>query len=153
MADDIDPRFDPAFQRGFEATVGTTRRRPPVGTPSVVPAQETVAKPTAPIVAPRAVVDDESFVDHPIATALDPEPEARRFNPFLVALVLIGVVLIAAGIAGSMFANSVFQTDLTSTVSYVTVLLVISGSAVSIGVGVATLIGILFLAALRYRRG
>ena len=155
MADDptLDPRFDPAFQRGFEGTVGTTRRRPPVGTPSVVPAQEIVSKPVVVEAAPRALAPeplDERPVSH--APEAEDEAEGRRANPFIVALIVIAVVLIGAGIWGSMFANTVFQTDLTSSVSYVTVLLVISSSAVSIGLGVATLIGIVFLYAARSLR-
>jgi hypothetical protein len=83
------------------------------------------------------------------ASTPEDEPEARGATPFVIALAVIGAVLILAGLAGATFATTVFSTNLTSTISYVTVLLVISGSAVSIGVGVATLIGIVFLFALR----
>ncbi len=160
MADDtgsgnagLDPRFDPAFQRGFEGTIGTTRRRAPVGTPSVVPAQDIVQKSVVVEPSQRAVIAEPPET---LPATRGPEPredvEAPRFSPFVAVLVVIAVALIGAGIWGAIFANSVFQTDLTSSVSYVTVLLVISGSAVSIGVGVATLIGIVFLYAARSLR-
>jgi hypothetical protein len=165
MADDdesIDPRFDPAFQRGFEGTVGVTPRRPPVGTPSVLPAQQTVRPTASSPAAARPPVP--SYATQPVATEHEPletsfdqaeaEPaQPRRLNPYVIALAVIGVVFIVAGIAGAQFANGVYASDtLTSAVSFSTVLLVISGSAVSIGLGVATLIGIVFLFALRYRR-
>lgn len=165
MADDdesIDPRFDPAFQRGFEGTVGVTPRRAPLGTPSVLPAQAPPTPPAQVQPAARAVVSSyavrpgapEAIVDAAPEPAVAPDDEPqRRFNPFLVALAVIGVVLIVIGLVGAQFANGVYASDtLTSSISYATVLLVISGSAVSAGLGLATLIGIVFVYALRYRR-
>ena len=172
MSDDknIDPRFDPAFQRGFEGTVETTRRRPTVGTPSVLPAGQTPQPPrptqtsAVPAAATRPALPDyaqrTTAGDRPSPTddfdALaesEPEPVRRRVNPFVIALVVIAVVFIGLGLWGAQFANTVYQSDTLSTsISYVTVLLTISGSAVSIGLGVATLVGIVFLYAARYGR-
>ncbi|MEY2848637.1 MAG: hypothetical protein RI885_1302 [Actinomycetota bacterium] len=123
MADDrdttIDPRFDPAFQRGFvgEVAIGsddsTTRQAlflpPPVITvppsgpspvsKSTVAAPDfshTTAGPDDALTELEAAFDDDHDDDRPIA-------EGR--NPFVIALWILGPVFIGAGIA--MYGTSI----------------------------------------------
>jgi hypothetical protein len=125
---EIDPRFDPAFQRGFDPSVpldsvpavsaptdGSQRRAPiqssvvaaapaPVAAPAkVVPVQ---APPARPVVghAPTPVVVPELVQDEVVRLADAPvdedaaEDSSPARNPYLLALGIIAVVLITVGV-------------------------------------------------------
>jgi hypothetical protein len=193
MADekDLDPRFDPAFQRGYSGDVVTQRRRPSIGTPTVTPAGQ-VGRPTPPypvptrgahsaaaapanqgqdstsaaatIGAPPAANAGVAPAEPTAASARldsiagvggpdDAEPEERsRFNPFLLALIIIAIVLIAVGIWAAQFVMQSFGSDGTAFTSYFILLLASFGAPLSITLGVATLVGVLFVFASRWRR-
>ena len=92
MADDevpeVDPRFDPVFQRGYDPAVHAAPvRRSVLRAPAVKPAPLPVA-PTA------AEVPPVVGVEHEDQDELEDEPHRR--NPWLLALVLVSTAFLAA---------------------------------------------------------
>ena len=149
MSDDasqFDPRFDPAFQRGFN------------GPTSAVPREK--LQPTAALAAPVVA----SVVDAPQAPAVtssapavtpqvEAEPEPRRANPFLISLFVVALLLIGGGLylvskLGDMFANP----SSSSQYDYITLQALTIGAPLVIVLGIATGIGVLFVYAVRFRR-
>lgn len=150
-ASKFDPRFDPAFQRGFDGKTQATPREklqptsvfapvaaPPAAPAAVLPAE---ARPTAQriVVEPTEVLDDDD--------------EPRRVNPFLIALLAAAVLLIGGGIylvsrLGEMFANP----SASSQYDYITLQALTIAAPMLIVLGVATGIGVLFIYAVRWGR-
>ena len=158
MSDDdtaarIDPRFDPAFQRGFEGAVTTTRRRSLPGVPPVLPAQQQIVPPRAATPAPApAVVAAPSTVADPVEEEVE-EPPARGMNPFVVGLWVVAAVLVLVGGYLAQWVRTTFLTDSVSTnIDYVTVEIVKYGAPLLIALGLATAIGLLFLHAVAWRK-
>jgi hypothetical protein len=92
MSSDFDPRFDPAFQRGFNAASAKPASEPGVGGP------EGVASP----VAEPAVVRP---VESPSAGAREAD---ARGNPWLRALWVMAAAFVVIGIAGQWIAQQLF---------------------------------------------
>jgi hypothetical protein len=140
--DGFDPRFDAAFQRGFD---GPVTDAPPM---SKLTATQSDVERAAPIVAIDG--DDPSFV-----AADDPnQVQPRKLNPFLVALGVLSVALIVGGIWAAQFARESFLTvNLSTDIDYVTLQMVIFGAPLAIAIGIATAVGLLFILAQRWRRG
>ena len=156
----IDPRFDPAFQRGFDGDVTVTRRRATPGAPSVTPAQdrsaqEPVQRPNLPARPPVSPAEAPAAVETEPEAGLIAEDAAvtRGANPFVIALWVIAAVLVAVGAWGIQWARAAFLTEsLTTNVDYVLVEIVRVAAPASIGLGAATAIGLLFLSAVRWQR-
>jgi hypothetical protein len=156
--DDFDPRFDPAFQRGFDGTAAAdapnvarrdARRATPVRPPEPIagPAQPRASAPT--VGQPPRGTDsvDPGRADD---AALEPRP---RTNPFLIALGVVSVALVAAGVWGIQAARAPFlATDTASNVDFVGLQILQFLSPVAIALGVATAIGILFVYATDWQR-
>lgn len=162
--DRIDPRFNPAFQRGFEGEPAPlpSSQRQPVGT---VPANERYAAPTvvnekqvAPMPqhpapqhsaaqpsAPPAQHPSEHFDSE---SALDEAP-AVGVNPFLIGLLVVAAALIGAGIYLLQWSRELMNG---SQVDFVLAQTVIYAVPIAIGLGVATAIGVAFVYAVRWRR-
>ena len=93
MADDeapeVDPRFDPVFQRGYDPAVhAPAARRSVLRTPAERPAPLPAPPERAPEPAPAPVREEEPEED-----------EVSRRNPWLLALLLVSIgLLIAAGV-------------------------------------------------------
>lgn len=129
----FDPRFDPAFQRGWEGP--------------------------EPVAAPSAGAERPAPRDRIVVTA-DPEPEVthddegRRLNPFLVALAAIAVALVVAGLWMASLVSSGFNDQgPTTQVDWALLQILMIASPVTALLGVATGIGVLFIFAVRWRRG
>ncbi|WP_411699825.1 hypothetical protein [Conyzicola sp.] len=158
--DDFDPRFDPAFQRGFDASSSPE-------TPRVVQRdvrRATPVRPPEPTAAPGQPYDsapaiglppahtDPLAVDSGQADAAAHDDQPRR-NPFLITLGVVSVALVAAGVWGIQAAREPFLgTDAASTIDYVGLQILQILSPVSIALGVATAIGILFVYAVGAQR-
>jgi hypothetical protein len=155
--DDFDPRFDPAFQRGFEKAPASTRpfdgddRR---GVAPRVIEQRPVAREhyaAAPIGLPPVADPAPVQTGQTDAAALDDQPP--RPNPFLIALGVVAVALVAAGVWGIQAAREPFLgTDVASNVDYVGLQILQLIAPVAVALGVATGIGILFVFAVGWQK-
>jgi hypothetical protein len=186
---DIDPRFDPAFQRGFDPSIpieeSVPQRQPrPVAVPPVLRAPATApasvepaasvaptavatpAPPTTPAAGPSPAVaqnpgadivdPDAEGTDAPEdADALaetDSEPSAAR-NPFLLFLGIIAVALIAVGVWLFVRSGEAFNSrEVRSQGDYMTLTATINMAPFIALLGVATVIGVLFVFAARWKR-
>lgn len=155
--DDFDPRFDPAFQRGFEKAPASARpfdgddRRSTA--PRVVEQRPVVREQyaAAPIGLPPAADPSPAETRQTDAAALDDQPP--RPNPFLIALGVVAVALVAAGVWGIQAAREPFLgTDVASNVDYVGLQILQLIAPVAVALGVATGIGILFVFAAGWQK-
>jgi hypothetical protein len=161
MADDkrIDPRYDPAFQRGFEGSVASGVRRHPVAPPSpaiVTPAPFRAApereEPRAESGGPQTDEVEPGSVpsDHQVSPA-------RRLsqNPFLISLVVLGLALTVGGLIWANQARLLVSgrgaaaTDL----DYWFLQATVTGAPLTIVAGISILAGVLFVAATAWNRG
>ncbi len=163
----VDPRFDPAFQRGYQPApqapapaAGPWRLTPSddaldLGVdPAYGPAAAEVA-PAATAVASRPATGLIAQADPKInAERIDEEPEegaSRRPNPFLIALAAVSVLLIGGGF--SMFARiaELYSNEATSPFDWATAQSLTVAAPMLIALGVATAIGVLFVFAVRWK--
>ncbi|MEP6479965.1 MAG: hypothetical protein ABJB03_11270 [Rhodoglobus sp.] len=142
----FDPRFDPAFQRGFD---GPVTAAPPVASPARVS-----APPPARVSAPPTAERPERPVVPVVERAeVFEEPPARTTNPFLITLGVLAVVLIALGLYLFQSTRTAFlESQSSSSGDYITMQTVIFAAPLCIALGVATGIGVLFIYAIRFRR-
>jgi hypothetical protein len=157
----VDPRYDPAFQRGFEGEVksGLRSRTSVRRTALVSPAPYRSGEPE-PAVEEYGVQDATQT-----RTGADAEPEPApdhvpvrvvgmrdlRRNPFLVTLVVLGLVLT---IGGAAWANQARQAvaDLATELDYWYLQASTVGAPLTIIAGIAILAGVLFVAAAAWNR-
>ena len=153
MSDDFDPRFNPAFQRGYdgpapEPQVSSTR----VGVPSGRTAEP------VPVAMPRREATEiaESFSSPNIADTRFTESEvepARRTNPFLIALGAIAALLVGGGLFLVSRLRDLFEdTQSSSNFDFVTLQVLTATAPLLISLGLATGIGVLFVYAVRWQR-
>ncbi len=153
---DFDPRFDPAFQRGFAGEVTTTRRRGIAGAPSVTPAAGAPAAPpsgVAPLVeAPLDEPDPVEPADEVPPTLLAAPAAVRLVTPWTIAIAVVGVLLILGGAYGiNQLIEGLDSADQTSTTGFYVVLMGLFAGPLAIALGLACLIGLLFLGAVSKR--
>jgi hypothetical protein len=164
---EIDPRFDPAFQRGFdprtpieEYVPARLPRRAPVVPPDSAPIAATVpvipARPAAP---PAAEVNDASSVKPAETSDVDPEGADPALesnpsrNPFLLFLGIIAIALIAAGIWLFVRSGDAFNSkEVRSQGDYMSLTATIEMAPFIALLGGATAIGVLFVFAAKWRR-
>lgn len=144
---DFDPRFDPAYQRGYEGVVDAApqARRGPATTAPATPAAQPIGLPPTAARQPEPVhpTPVEGFVESP----------RRRPNPFVIALVVLSVLLVGGGLylvsrMRDLFANTQSSTDF----DFVTLQVLIGIAPIVIGLGVATALGVIFIYAVRWGR-
>jgi hypothetical protein len=164
----IDPRYDPAFQRGFTGEVHTGQHphgavratRPPAYTPGADSSQRRAepladtSVPPAYVVTPAdddpddaAVVRDEVEVDE-----APPRPLTR--NPFILALSLLGAALVVAGISWAITGRATMTESgsLASERDYWYVQAALVGAPVTIAAGALIIAGVLFMFAHAWSR-
>ncbi|MCU1543473.1 MAG: hypothetical protein JWM50_1338 [Microbacteriaceae bacterium] len=172
-SDEFDPRFDPAFQRGFEATESRFRSRaadpraterpvaeqapPPSSgrraTPPVESQQDgyALAQPVGPSAASRETAPTTGDGAAPTDGAVD-DAAPTRPNPFLIALIVVSVALVAGGVWGVQAAREPFlNTDAAVNVDYSGLQMLMTFAPMAIALGIATAVGILFVYAIRWR--
>lgn len=163
MSDDrarLDPRFDPAFQRGYDGVMPSGSSAtpppaaPPVATPPAaapastpeprtLPREEVLPSATAPTSAPRTLLTPDAFVAE----------EPRRLNPWLIALGAVSVVLTLGGLLLITRLRDLFaDTQNSAEFDYVVLQSLIIGAPILVGLGLATGIGLLFVLAVRRSR-
>lgn len=142
MSDHFDPRFDPAFQRGYEGSTAAPTRPAP--------------SPTVPVIGGPPPARAEPI---PRVTVASTEPEEvvdaapRRPNPFLLAIAAVSILLIGAGLYGVFRIRDLLaDTSSGSGLDYVSIQVLISVAPLVLVLGVATGIGLLFVLAVRWRR-
>ncbi|WP_309616525.1 hypothetical protein [Salinibacterium sp.] len=156
---DFDPRFDPAFQRGYVAGNGTAPTQNPAGQGS---------EPTPQWTNPPQALDARARPDapamdapaSPAAPAAHPTPEPAVTldgNPWVRVLWVIAPVFIIGGVVGQTWSQSRFMGGVTSSASdvltsYVTPTIAQSICPWMILTGLAALVGVVFLHAVRWRR-
>jgi hypothetical protein len=129
---EFDPRFDPAFQPGYDASAPTA---PPKAKRSANPAEAALRSATA---GERAI-----YVEGAQATGR---------NPFVIALVAIGVVLIIAGGAVIRSLGAAFDSvDIRVDLDYYTLDVLKVVGPMLIALGSATIIGVVFVKAVQWK--
>lgn len=137
--DDFDPRFDPAFQPGYQPPVTAAPTRP---VRDAAPAQAALQKRTEQAVVAPAVVGEG-----------DESPVGRRPNPFLLALAAVSLLLIVGGVGAIQQVRGIFAAeDIAVDLDYVSLHMLIYAAPLSVALGVATGIGVLFLYAIDWRK-
>lgn len=147
MADDLDPRYDPAFQRGF-APAGDLVPAPPVTRAEPAPAR---AEPPARAETARSAPAGEGGVpDEPRPDPVGaPGIRSELRNPFLVAAAVLGLGLVVGGLWSFGQLEGLLQAQSTGQglTPYLPEIVII-GAPMAIGAGVLILAGLLiFLAA------
>lgn len=96
MTDDsnsrIDPRYHPAFQRGYRPAAGPSKTRVELPPPSPVPVPDD---------APASTFDAEAI---PVAAG-GLQAVRRGFNPYFAALWVLAVVCVAGGVLVSIWST------------------------------------------------
>ncbi len=164
MTDDeqrVDPRYDPAFQRGFEGQVASGLR-----TRTAVRRSELVAPAPYRVSEPETQVDEDGIQEAGqtrTGAEIEPEPAPEYVpvrsvgmrdlgrNPFLITLVALGVALLIAGIAWANQARQIVA-DLATELDYWYLQASVIGAPLTIITGIAILAGVLFVAAATWNR-
>lgn len=134
---DFDPRFDPAFQRGFAGD------GPAVAAPIHEPVRS--ADP-----APEGVVESRD-----LSTGDEPDPASLRGNPWVTALWIVGGVLVVGGVWAEWQATMLFaQSSPSGATDFYVIPTVFSNlSPWFVGVGLLGLLAAVVLHAVRWRPG
>lgn len=170
----FDPRFSPEFQPGFDARVH--RESPPkvsrgaavrvssraIVTRTVARVQDASPGPDSAVDAEEAAETVEGTVPAGVGSHVagdgggsgDDEHPAwwRRLNPYLVGLGVSGVTLIAAAVGWMAWVYSAASNPYTQQSDYLIMQFAMFGAPMLLSVGAATLVSILVVQALRWRR-
>ena len=153
---DFDPRFNPAFQRGYEGVAETpapaTRpviTPPPTSRPATTPPVGRTTTPSLGRVEPEPLARPSRDFDF---TEVEIERDAPRSrNPFIIVLAVIAVVVTGAGLVlfsrlGAIFAD----TQSSAGFDYVSFQVLVIAAPLLVCLGLATGIGLLFVLAVRW---
>jgi hypothetical protein len=166
MTDDkrVDPRYDPAFQRGFEGSVTSgSRTRTAVRRPALVSPAPYRSPEPEPVIDANGLQDAEptrsgaidepdpapDFVAAPVANLRD-----LTRNPFLVCLVVLGVVMTIAGVAWANQARQLVASrgGAGTELDYWFLQASVVAAPLTILAGIGILAGVLFIAAAAWNR-
>ncbi|CAN5283065.1 hypothetical protein BH11ACT3_BH11ACT3_18570 [soil metagenome] len=173
MTDDkpVDPRYDPAFQRGFDGEVATgTRQRtaarrtavvapaPYREAPDAVPEDEPISGVVeASTTRSAAPARDDDTVERVSADAYEHATQLRRTarNPFHIGLAVVATVLIIGGVAAlnKLYATVSATGGAGSDTDYWVYQTVLIAGPLAIALGVAIWSTLLFLLARAWQRG
>ncbi len=154
MAEDdggTDPRYYPAFQRGYDGPVRTTLRdataaaRPDPASPRT---SEPVTVPplAAPLVTTPPVAAAAIAAPAPIAPAEQATPRDIARNPFYLAVAALGIAAIVAGAVWLAQGFAAIARDRTTTATgYYAATVMSFGAPVLIGIGIGIFAGLLFV--------
>ena len=142
---EFDPRFNPAFQRGYDGPL------PDVAAPArEIPSSPARAAAAEPTPLPRVEPQQEGIDDHFIESeVIGP----RRMNPFLIVLGIVSALLVGGGLYLVSQLRSMFEdTQSSSNFDFVTLQVLTAAAPLVICLGLATAIGVLFVFAVRWNR-
>lgn len=170
-AERFDPRFSPEFQPGFDArkhaelsrsAVRESVVRAPAGSLITRPArraQDASAEPAAaeaestapeaPTAAPTGAVEG---VDVEVDADTEPPVWWRRLNPYLVALGVVGVAIIAVAVSWMVWVYEAATSPTVQQFDYLIMQFAMFGAPVLLSVGVLALVSIFVVLAFRWRR-
>jgi hypothetical protein len=165
---EIDPRFDPAFQRGFDQSIpieeyvpaplprtpaAPTRFAPPTAEPNRVTEVPPVRKVDRP--EPELIVvdgDESSEAAEETVDESDLESSPSR-NPFLLFLLIIAIALVAAGIWLFVRSGDAFNSrEVPSQGDFMSLTATLDAAPFIALLGAATAIGVLFVFASKWRK-
>lgn len=159
----IDPRYDPAFQRGFDGPVATgsraevaaRRSTPYVASALQRPAQDRPAEPVPHAVTqiglPPAAPDDADPAAAQVVLVRAAEAPLRPpwTNPFAIAAFVLGIASLAMGVWLMQETVQMMESpeSFTSQADYWFMQVGTYGGPIALAVGVVILAGVLFLCA------
>ena len=172
MADEgYDPRFDPAFQSGFEGETSFPPRQastPVTSRQSAIPAPERMIAPMPAEIRPRTQAEpttrraDDEFrppaqrgligrepAEYVERAELPPVP--LRSNPFLIAVLVIAVALIGAGVLIGSRIDLWYDDVSPDGPGFGLLNMLQFGAPLAIILGIATVVAVLVILALRWR--
>jgi hypothetical protein len=103
----LDPRFDPVFQRGYQGGLrdAVAPVAPPSPEPTHISTPTVEPEPVAPPAPGRVGADDERYLPVIMTDNAGERPEPRRLvNPFIVLLWIAGPALAIMGVVGAQEA-------------------------------------------------
>lgn len=158
----VDPRYDPAFQRGFDGPVASGIRPRSVQRPALVtpaPYREAHPEPEAAATASPAASTPDSAATAPDRADEDDDlaaPTHRRLsrNPFLVALTILGAGMVLGGIAWASQARAIVATrgGASTDLDYWFLQASVVAAPLTVLTGVGILAGVLFVAAAAWNK-
>jgi hypothetical protein len=162
---EVDPRFDPAFQRGFDPAIPVEEYLPEplprrIAAPAIAPAPlvaapaPAAARPEAAVAPVAAVVaaDADGESDDEPVVAVDTDASPSR-NPFLLFLGIIAIALVVAGVWLFIRSGDAFNSkEVRSQGDYMSLDATIHSAPFIALLGAATAIGVLFFFASKWRR-
>ncbi len=154
----VDPRYDPAFQRGYEGSVSSTVRtsaavkRSAIVSPAPFRSVEAEPEPGEPGIEeaePALAATDEAIEPPELVPAGRGTMRDFVRNPFVVVLILLGGGMV---IAGSVWANQgralvAARGGASTELDYWFLQATVTSAPLTILAGIAILAGVLFLAA------
>lgn len=150
---DFDPRFDPAFQRGYDGGGASAPRTVPGQARGQAQGQAPIGLPPESANPARPVAPDAAGADLPA----HPEPAVSLAgNPWVRVLWVIAPVFVVGGLAGQAWAQSQLMGSYSTTSPDVFAAYIVPAVAQAICpwmvlTGLAALIGVVFLNAVRWR--
>ena len=165
----IDPRYDPAFQRGFTGEVQTGQHphgavratRPPTQAPTTdspvrraEPLAGTSVPPAYLVESPDDDADDSADLRDEVEVDEAPARPLTR-NPYVLVLTLLGAALVVAGVSWAITGRATMTDSgaLASERDYWYVQAALLGAPISIAAGVLIISGVLFMFAHAWSRG
>lgn len=169
----FDPRFNPEFQPGYDPSAHRAAPAEAWREPAVRPARGAVitrpmtraadAAPADSAPSGAAAAEPSHAVGDPVAVTPAEAVESvesadesaawwRRINPFLVALGAAGAALIGVSVGWLVWVYEAANNPFSQQSDYLMMQFAIYGAPVLLGVGVASLVSILVVLAVRYRR-
>lgn len=170
----IDPRYDPAFQRGFDGQVATGSRAEVAArrsAPYVASALQRPAADHAPSPSPAAVKADpaaqiglppadptasgeQSPAEVVVVHATDQPARPPWTNPFAIAVFVLGVIVLAIGVWLLQETSRIAQSPegFSTQADYWFMQSGMIAAPIALGLGIAILSGVLFLCAAYWSR-
>lgn len=167
----IDPRYDPAFQRGFDGEVvsGARRRNAAVMRSAVTssapyrPAEDSVPDGDEPVdldeVRPTRAAQLAGQDTDAVTADYDDQPYRPRGtrglvrNPFVVALMALGVLLLIGGIAWFNLSRAMVSATVTSELDYWLLQTSVVGAPIIFAAGAVVAAALLVMFARAWERG
>jgi hypothetical protein len=168
---EIDPRYDPAFQRGYDGAVATGSRTDAAARRTAPHVTTALQRPVAQAAAPRPAADafEQVVSSPPVATEPDAAPAVSApavaqvvapalrppwTNPFAIAVAIIGIAVLGAGVWLLQETYQLTQSEngFQTQTDYWFLQWGMIGGPIFTGLGIAILVAVLVLCAAYWSR-